>query len=97
VLGDDSGLQRPRHAAVAVRQDAVAEQPRHRQATPGQELQRGDPACLLGAAVGQVGLEDRLLADGEDLVAILSSSSQARAAPPARCRVVASTSLAVSP
>jgi hypothetical protein len=64
------GLQRPRHAA-ALGHDAVAEHPGHRQATAGQELQGGDLAGLLGGAVGQVGLEDRLLADGEDLVAVL--------------------------
>jgi len=74
----------------------VAEQPRHRQAPAGQELKRGDLACLPGAAIGQVGLEDRLAADGEDLVAALSSTSRAGAAPPGKPRAAASTSLVVS-
>jgi len=71
VIGGDPGLQRPRHPAVAFGQHAVAEQPQHRQAPAGQELKRGDLACLPGAAIGQAGLEDRLVADGEDLVAVL--------------------------
>jgi hypothetical protein len=68
----------------------------HRQAAAGQELKGGDLACLLGAAIGQVGLEDRVITDGEDLVAVLSSSSRAGAAPPGRWRVAASTTPAVS-
>src|SRR6266571_1073549 len=71
VVSGDPGLQRPRHAAVALGHDAVAEQARYRQAMAGQELKSGDLAGLLGAAIGQVGLEDRLVADGEDLVAVL--------------------------
>jgi hypothetical protein len=71
VIGGNPGLQRPRHTAVAMGQHAMAKQLRHRQTTPGQELQRGDLARLLGTAIGQVGLEDRMLADGEDLVAVL--------------------------
>jgi hypothetical protein len=68
VLADHSGLQRPRHPAG---QDAVAEQPRHRQPAPFQEPQCGHLARLLGLAVLQVDLEDRLLAHGEHLVAVL--------------------------
>jgi hypothetical protein len=40
----------------------VAEQPGHWQAAAGQELQRAALAGLLGAAIGQVGLEDGVLA-----------------------------------
>jgi hypothetical protein len=72
VAGNHPGLQRPRHAAGALGQHAVAEQLRHRQATALQEPQRGDLAGLPGRrAIAQVGLEDGLLADGEDLVAML--------------------------
>lgn len=49
----------------------MAQQPRHRQATVLQEPKRGDLAGLPGHAVARVGLEDGLLADGEDLVAVL--------------------------
>jgi PQQ-like domain len=66
VIGDNPGLQRPRHTAAAFRHNAVTEQLRHRQSTPGQEFQRSGLTCLLGATIGQVGLEDRLLADCED-------------------------------
>jgi hypothetical protein len=71
VIGGDPGLQRPRHAAAAFGHDAVADQLGHGEAAAGQELQRGDLAGLLAVTVGQVGLEDRLAADGEDLVAVL--------------------------
>jgi len=74
----------------------VAEQPRHRQPAAGQELKRGDLAGLAGAAIGQVGLEDRLVAGGEDLVAVLFlPSSRAGTAQPGRWGVAASTSLVV--
>ena len=88
VADDDPGLQGPRHAAVAVGQHAVAEQPRHRQPPAGQESKRGDLACLPRAAIGQVRLEDRLVAHGEDLIAVLllKQPDRSRAAEQQTCR-----------
>src|SRR6266545_3801189 len=48
----------------------MSQQPRDRQPAALQEPQRGHLALLLGRTVAQIGLEDRLLAHGEDLVAV---------------------------
>src|SRR6266571_1932443 len=68
MLADHPRLQGPRHAAW---QHTVAEQPRDRQPAVLQEPQRGHLTRLLGRTVAQIGLEDRLLTHGEDLVAVL--------------------------
>src|SRR6266508_1331224 len=49
----------------------MSQQPRDRQPAALQEPQRGHLALLLGRTVAQIGLEDRLLTHGEDLVAVL--------------------------
>src|SRR6266511_1151109 len=66
----DSSWSRSWPARRSSARGTMSQQPRDRQPAALQEPQRGHLALLLGRTVAQIGLEDRLLAHGEDLVAV---------------------------